>query len=467
MAYKRKSAEIYGPSKKSSKIDLNYPFTSSSSSSITPPFVNAPFYDENGQLSISVTQPVSIQDGSIGIAYDSSLETIGGKLGIKIDPNGAIKYSSNGLNLLIGGGLEEDEFNHLSIKVAPNQPIDVSNSGISLINDTNTLAIYTSSPNNQSEIGVKLEENGGLESSENGIAIKCDSTVTTDTDGLGVVINPNGPLNADENGIDLDYDPNSLYIKNINNTKSLSVLLNSNGALTSSSGLGINIDTSYFSITNNALTFSYQLPSVYIFTSGDPNLQNYSTARVMAKTANNSLYTIPCAYASNMKALGGIVHGYLSIKVRSSDASNVIPTDQQSSNPMFSFWLCRDIANENNYNFSNCTNNSYSPNTDAVKTAITPNGSINAWVNSSSSNFYLDNISCTSFTLIPNGDNDLENKYIATVNFSIVRISPNSSPQLVFTIKLSTLTANSYSLYSSTTNGAVTIGPIQFWYMGS
>lgn len=462
MAYKRKSAEIYGPSKKSSKIDLNYPFTSSSSSSITPPFVNAPFYDENGQLSISVTQPVSIQDGSIGIAYDSSLETIGGKLGIKIDPNGAIKSDPDGIDVNIGKGLELDEFGAIDIKIASNQPLDVSSDGISILTDTNTLALYTSSPNNQSEIGVKLEENGGLESSENGISIKCDTTLTTDVDGLGVVCNPNGPITADADGIDIDIDDQTLEITNSStNQPQLTVKTYSNGGLekNSTTGISIQCDRNNFDIYSNTLRLQN-----YVFTSGQGIGTNGFTSYVMAKIGNN-YYKFKSAYEAKLISFNGIVNGSITIKIRTSDITGV-PTEQQSLNPTFTFWLCRDLSDSTLQNYSNCSNNQYSPDKTSVLSKTEPNG-INAWVTPTDTNWYLGGTSGENIYGTPNGDNQLAQSYVYNVAFSIVRLYNTNRSRLTFTVYLTPSGLNTNKLYDSSINGAVTVGPIRFWYLSS
>ncbi|AFC40583.1 fiber-2 [Goose adenovirus 4] len=459
MAYKRKSAEIYGPSKKSSKIDLNYPFTSSSSTSITPPFVNAPFYDENGQLSISVTQPVSIQDGSIGIAYDSSLETIGGKLGIKIDPNGAIKSDPDGIDVSIGKGLELDEFGAIDIKIASNQPLDVSSDGISILTDGTTITTKMGTPNNQQEITIKIDENGGIESSEAGIAIKCDSTLSVDQEGLGVVCDPSGPITSDQNGLDIDIDAQSMEVTtDTTNTPRLGTKLYSNGAIIkSTNGLSIQCDRNNFDIYSNSL-----LLQNYVFTSGNGIGGNGFTARVMAKVGT-SYITFPCAYDAKLISFNGTVQGNITIKVRSRDISG-IPLDQQTTNPTFTFWLCRDTTNSSLKNFSNCSNNQFTPNKTTVISKTNPNG-LNAWVTSTDQNWYLGNTSGDTIYGVPNGDGKLSGTYLYSVVFSVVQFYGTSMPRLAFTVNLTPTGANSNHLYVPDNNAAVTIGPVKFWYL--
>lgn len=449
-------------SSKQAKIDLNYPIsTTSSSTSITPPFIQPPFNASNGELSLSVAQPLSINGGSIVLNSDETLETVQGKLSVNVDPEGPIITGTNGLNLMLGKGITEDEFHHLTLNISPDQPLDLSSSGLSVLFDSQSLTTSNSSVNAQYELMVNLEPDGGLEKSDSGISIKTDTTLTTDDTGLGVVLNPDGPITADENGIDIDVDPDTILIKKINNENAISVNLDVGSCLiASSSGIAIKTDNT-LQVSNNTLGVVSN-NSTYTITSGSQGLSNYNTAQVMAKISN-SYINLPCAYYAKIFGNGSVVNGYITMNLRTVDMT-AVPTEYQTITPTFTFWLCRDLENDSQFNFSRCTNNSYTENSKQNTIPSTYNSFITG-INSS--NCYLSSGGGVTLYGRTEGELDLANRYNYTCTFSLVKLSSNSNPQLAFTISLTTLTSNSKYLYDTSSNGNVTIGPIFFSYFSN
>lgn len=531
MASKRTHEGASNTPPKQAKIDLNYPLsTSSNSSSITPPFIQPPFNSSDGGLTVSVAQPLSINGGSISLNYDNTLETLQGQLSVKVETDGPIDVTENGLTLSIGDGLKKGEFGELDVNFANGQPFDVSNGGITLLIDDESMELTNDPSNNQQMLTVKL-----------------DDTLVKDQNGIGINIDPNGPINAGPDGLDIDLDTNTLQLISQNQYKALSVKCRSGGGITSNNGLQINLsnnsglrinnngltcffgwgvmpsnvdgsitlksanpiaitnqgitlkygkgitmigdvlsvncgnglnlnssngvsinyDPTYFSISpDNALTLnSYSSPSKCILQSGI-GLDSY-TAKVMANI-NGNLYEFKCAYSAILNAANGVVNGYLTIKINDTAIKSLsLNTIYAQIRPRFTFWLCRDILNDSQYNYSNCTANSFTPDTDSVKNYTLPS-IYNVVLSPSPTDWYVGNLSNgTVINGVTTGTGNFVNTYNYSCNFSLVKVPNSQSPQLTFTIDLSYTGQNTNGLYDSSNSGTVTIGPIPFWYLST
>lgn len=445
-------------------IDLTYPFwTDTVTPTLTPPMLGGPLFDDNGFLNVRTTSPIFVKDHSIILAYDTSLTKDGGSLSVHTDSEGPITNDGNGLTINATNGIEIDEFGYLVVKTHDG-PIYTDESGVYL-NFNNDVFESTQNSNNMNELQLKLAQDGGL-SIENGLGVKCDSTLTTDQEGLGVVINEESPLTADENGLDIEYD-NTLTVNNDNNIYKLGVNVSQNGAIENNNGLSIKIDTSQFEIRSNTLLLKSPTTQ-YEFTSGQADLEKFTA--YVSTYIEDVQYKILCSYYAVIKNSFNICHGILTIRVLSFDAGNVGIPDK-TVDPSLTFWLCRDFENENSVNFSMCYNNTFSPgDSSLVKTAITPTY-YNSAVDVSEKNFYVgDSIAHQTLNGTPVGKGQLADRYNYSTNFYIVHPNNfNVSKQLVFTINLKPTGRGITTkyLFDPFTNGEVIIGPIPFWYYGT
>lgn len=455
----------------SSDIDLVYPFwTDTSVSLVNPPFVTGPLYDDNGYLNVRTSAPIQSVGSSLSLVYDNSLALNGGKLGVKIDPNGPLDETDHGLSLAIGNGLDEDEFTGLTVKPDPNGPIEVSSSGVSVVYDPSTLTVVEMTPNSQKTMKVLVNPDGAI-ATEGGLGVKFDTDALEVTEeGLSIKIKENGPITIEPDaGLDIDIDSTLVITQDSTGTNNLCVNLSPTGCIgTSSSGIRIQYDENSFTVSpDNKLTLNSSM-STCVFRSGDNTLNNYSS-RLMR---NIGTYKVPCTYYASIVYGNNVSYGTLVIRVKASDASYGVPQKDPFFNldPVLTFWLCRDIESEDRVNFSVCSNNSYSPDSGTVKKFITPTYS-NCTVDSTDAYFLLD-INKTpgqDINGMPVGTQDLENIYSYKCRFSLANVKDiQSTPQLVFTIALIPIrNNNSTYLFSETTQGDVTIGPIPFWYFSN
>ncbi|QMV33779.1 fiber 2 [Duck adenovirus 3] len=452
----------------SATIDLTYPFweQASSANPINPPFVTGPLYDDNGYLNVRTSDPIRTVGNSLSLLYDDSLAVTSGKLGVKIDPNGPLDESPAGLSLALGDGLEEDEFTGLSVKPDPRGPIEVSDEGVGIAYDTETMSITSMQQNSQMTLGVRLNPDGALHSN-NGLDVKIDDDALIVSDeGLTVLVSESGPLTIDPGkGLDIDIDQSLSVRTNPQGEKELGINIIPTSCITlDNGGLDLKVDPGSLAVTDNTLhlTSSY---STYVFTSGSDTLQK-TQAQVCCGAGS---VTFPCAYYAKIVCSNNVSSGYITLKVSAEDASHAVDQRFATIQPVFTFWLCRDIGNENTVNFSHCTNNSYKPEeTAVVKACITPAYKNFDVSNVSEHDFILYNYSGVNTSGVPIGTGNLKNVYDYVSRFSIAQVSGSpTSPQLTFTIELNKIDQSSYYLYKQGTTGDITIGPIPFSYVSN
>ncbi|AOW42063.1 protein fiber 2 [Pigeon adenovirus 2] len=211
---KRKRPRAVGSS---DSINLNYPFwySAEENTEIVPPFIDpsGPLYDQDGKLNIRLTSPIALISNGVGLGYDSSLENVNNRLGVRIDSDGALEVTPDGLNVRVDDetvGINPSW--ELAVQFADEQPFSTSTAGIGLnVDDTLLISSSDSDPSHYE---------------------------------LGVHLNTEGPITADENGIDLDFNPHTLTVQtNEQNQGILSVFLKANGGLgATESGIGVNYD---------------------------------------------------------------------------------------------------------------------------------------------------------------------------------------------------------------------------------
>ncbi|UIY90558.1 fiber [Duck adenovirus 2] len=262
----------------SKEIDLTYPFWSDNNNTppvINPPLVKPPLFDDNGFLNIKTSDPVRVVNGAVSVVYDDTLTLDRGNLSVKIDPNGPIQDTPNGITLNLGNGLEEDQFGYVTLKVQHDQPIDVSSGGIGINYDDESIST-TEGLNGEKQLSVKLA-NGPviIDKASGGLTLDLDDSLLFDQDGLGVVVNPNGPLNVDGDGVDIDFDTNTLtLVSNSVSQNSIAVKLDSSSCLAKGpDGLKLAVDTP---LTVSSSTLGLNLSDSFENTTGTLDIKTQS-----------------------------------------------------------------------------------------------------------------------------------------------------------------------------------------------
>lgn len=273
-------------------VNLVYPFWYS----VTPPELNPPFldptgplYEQDGHLAIRLATPLGEMNRSVALNYDNSaLEvTNSGNLAVKIDPEGPIDTSEEGLTVRVDGvTLEVDADWELAVRTDPEGPIQSNAAGLTL-NVDDTLMVTQDATTQKYELGLNLSTAGPLTADDNGLDLEYDPqslqllpaaesssgpllavklkpgggiekgedglyAVTSSgggTTGSGTTITATPPLTLTGGSLALTADPNSLDTAN----NSLSVKLKQQGGIqASSAGLGVAVDQS-LTITDNTL----------------------------------------------------------------------------------------------------------------------------------------------------------------------------------------------------------------------
>lgn len=166
---KRRKTEVIESSPKSTpNIDLVYPFFEDSSniSSINPPLLKSPFYDDNGYLAINVSSPITITNGNVSLSYDSVFEIRDGKLCIKL--NSPLNYSSNGLTLNVIAPISLND-NGIYLNTLESSAFSVINGKLNLNTDSSLITLNNS-------LGVNVNSSGCISSSQNGLTLSVNES---------------------------------------------------------------------------------------------------------------------------------------------------------------------------------------------------------------------------------------------------------------------------------------------------
>lgn len=344
-----------------SGIDLVYPYWYQiNTSEVTPPLIdpNGPIYDNNGLLSLRITQPLSIVNHSLALLTDATLGVSeDGRLGVVIDPDGALTTTEDGLDIRVNNSLEVDLDWELGVRFAPEQPFEIRPCGI-VLNIDDTLLMEQNDDTEDFELGVHLSHEGPLTSDENGLDIDIDDSLTlvdlnaakalsvrvppegplaiserglalnTDEtldvqDGLlGMRLNTTGPLGPSEGGLTVFTDK-TLTVTTANGQPALGVKLHSGGPVVAD-GDGLFLLYNSDDFRNDAgrglslaKSLSYLSPYSYL-TSGSPTLNSFS-----AVVRSDTSRVWPCSYYLYMANSSGIVNGMLRIRLDRERISDV------------------------------------------------------------------------------------------------------------------------------------------------
>lgn len=181
-----------------------------------------------------------------------------GKLNIRLTE--PITLVNNGVGLRYGPSLGLFN-NQLVVRVDPEGPLDSTTDGLNVKVDDETITI-----NDDWELAIQFADEQPFSYNNNGIVLNIDDTLLvsgTETDPLayelGVRLNNSGPITADENGVDLEYDSQTLTVNtNSFNQGVLAVRLNSLGGLgAGESGIGVNCDAQSIQLDGNSLAVKF------------------------------------------------------------------------------------------------------------------------------------------------------------------------------------------------------------------
>ncbi|ANJ02500.1 fiber [Fowl aviadenovirus 7] len=465
------------------ELDLVYPFWlqngstgggggggggSGGNPSLNPPFLdpNGPLTVQNNLLKVNTTTPIAVTNKALTLAYESdSLElTNQQQLAVKIDPEGPLKATTEGIQLSV---------------------------------DPTTLEV------DEWELTVKLDPNGPLDSSATGITVRVDETLLIDVDSsgqgkeLGVHLNPDGPITADEDGLDLEIDNQTLKVDNsVPGGGVLAVQLRSQGGLTvQTDGIQVNTQNS-ITVTNGALDvrvaaggplestatglalkynpgdFTVNAGTLSIIrdpalvanaylTSGASTLQKFT-----AKSENSSQFSFPCAYYLQQWLSDGLIFSSLYLKLDRAQFPTMQTDDQYQNARYFTFWVGAGTS----FNLSNLTEPTITPNTtqwNAFEPALEYSGapSFDDYLATSVITIYFDPTTgrLESYLPVLTGDwSQTKNPGTITLCVRTVRVQSRSQGTFRTLVCYNFRCENAGIFNSTATSGTMTLGPIFF-----
>ncbi|QGQ62883.1 fiber [Fowl aviadenovirus E] len=356
------------------ELDLVYPFWlqngstgggggggSGGNPSLNPPFLdpNGPLTVQNNLLKVNTTTPIAVTNKALTLAYESdSLElTNQQQLAVKIDPEGPLKATTEGIQLSVDPTtLEVDEW-ELTVKLDPNGPLDSSATGITVRVD-DTLLVEDDGSGQGKELGVHLNPVGPITADEDGLDLEIDNQTLKITPGsaggvLSVQLKPQGGLNSQSDGIQV-VTQNSIEVDN----GALDVKVVANGPLSSTSdGLTLNYDTADFTVNDAGTLSILRNPSVVAnayLTSGASTLQQFT-----AQGENSSQFSFPCAYYLQQWLSDGLIFSSLYLKLDRAHFTHMQTGDTYQNAKYFTFWVGAGTS----FNLSNLTAPTITPNT--------------------------------------------------------------------------------------------------------
>ena len=355
-------------SAQNAELDLVYPFWYENSStgggsggnpSINPPLLDpsGPLYVQNNMLKVRTGAPIELNNGSITLAYDDTLTLDNqNKLQINVEPNGPLRSTPDGLDLITDNTLEVDNW-ELGVKLDPDGPIDASASGLN-INIDETLLVAEDSTNQRYELGVHLNQDGPITADSDGLDLEINPetlTVTnpSNTGGvLSVLLKPQGGLQTSILGIGVAVD-RTLAIEQ----DTVEVKLDPDGPLIASdNGVNLSYDTTDFTVQGGKLTLTKTPTTSAIakLTSGSSTMTSFT-----AILSNSSQQNFNCSYYLQQWLLDGLILTSLYIKLDRDHFTNMSTVPANQNAKWFTFW----ITASSTFNLSNIDTPTIEPST--------------------------------------------------------------------------------------------------------
>lgn len=383
-------------------LDLNYPYSyQPSQPEINPPLIDidGPLYVENGKLNVAVTPPVSIVNKRIGLSIDNtSLEVEENKLGVKLDPQGALQYDTNGIAIVTDSTLQITDW-ELGVKIADEQPIDFTAEGL-VLNVDDTLLV-DQGLSGEHELGVHLNPQGPINADHNGLDIDYDESLqVTQFDTvykLGIKVDSAAPLLVTGDGLSLKIDQSTLEVKDgklnvkdgasnniaVNNTMTINT---ANGTTTlgvkvsgvivgDNSGVRLLYDTSDF-IDNSSVGLQAKTPISYLspyctFESGDKALNTFTS-----QVRSNNNVNWPCSYYIFMANSSGVVNASMMFLLDKNNITNMGPPPGTTTTFRATFVLNISGDYQTSHSMSSSTVTTCRPNVTSTRTFFVPNQAI-------------------------------------------------------------------------------------------
>ncbi|ANJ02463.1 fiber [Fowl aviadenovirus 6] len=358
------------------ELDLVYPFWlqngstgggggggSGGNPSLNPPFLdpNGPLAVQNNLLKVNTAAPITVANKAITLAYDpESLELNNQQqLSVKIDPEGPLKPTADGIQLSVDPTtleVDADDW-ELTVNLDLNGPLDATASGITVRVD-DTLLIEDDDSGQGKELGVNLNPAGPITADQNGLDLEIDDQtlkVNSGTSGgvLAVQIKPQGGLTSQTDGIQVSTQ-NSITLNN----GALDVKVVADGPLASTAnGLTLNYDPSDFTVNDAGTLSILRNPSVVAnayLTSGASTLQQFT-----AQGENSSQFSFPCAYYLQQWLSDGLIFSSLYLKLDRAHFTHMQTGDTYQNAKYFTFWVGAGTS----FNLSTLTVPTITPNT--------------------------------------------------------------------------------------------------------
>lgn len=500
-------------------IDLSYPYNyvpDSSTSVINPPFLNpnGPLYDSAGGLNLKCSLPLDVSNKSLVLRTDSSLETNDrGQLSINVDSQGPLVVGENGLDLDHDDTLETNDWK-LSVNFAEAQPISVTRNGIT-INVDDTMLIDRNDQN-QYELGVHLNHSGPITADSNGVDLEINENslqvtegvlsvkvtppiithsggLTLDTDSTLVLadsklkVNALAPLNIQNTGLGVNYDADTMELKNgklavkssaltniaVNNTMTVSTSGNTTTLsvklkpqdviVVDSSGIHLHYNSDDF-IDDAARGLSTRTPIQYLspyctFKSGDPSLTDFSS---QVRSSVNLNWN--CSYYLFMANSSGMVNASFMLLL---DKSQIINKGDGNPTNELRVTFVVNPSGDHQGSHSLMRNTTVSPNEPSTNTFFIPNDVIVSKYTSTipplANNWFVTDRKGQVVTFRAKGQ---EYRWTSSNLFFFpakVNVSPAPRPVIVLDIWGQLSGQNWYDKYQ----GTFFTGPVQFSYQGS
>lgn len=356
------------------ELDLVYPFWlqngstggggggSGGNPSLNPPFLdpNGPLTVQNNLLKVNTATPITVANKAITLTYDpESLELNDQQqLSVKIDPEGPLKPTADGIQLSVDPTtleVDADDW-ELTVNLDLNGPLDATASGITVRVD-DTLLIEDDDSGQGKELGVNLNPAGPITADQNGLDLEIDDQtlkVNSGTSGgiLAVQIKPQGGLTSQTDGIQVSTQ-NSVTLNN----GALDVKVVADGPLASTAnGLTLNYDPSDFTVDAGTLTLSRNPAAVTgaYLVSGSSAMTTFP-----ATITTSSGYELKCSYFLQQWVVDDLITTSLYLHLDRTQFENLNQDAGAQNARYFTFW----VPSSSRYNLSGIQEPTITPST--------------------------------------------------------------------------------------------------------
>ncbi|WXH80945.1 MAG: fiber 2 protein [Psittacine adenovirus 12] len=315
-------------------------------------------------INLSTSGPLTADENGLDLEYDpESLQLIpptstasGPLLGVNLKPGGGIEKGTDGLYVAVTSMTLSSTEPGNTLSATP--PLSLASGALTLHVEENSLTVQDSA------LSVKLKQQGGIQSSTAGLGIAVNESMTISNNTLEIKPDPAGPISVSSAGVNLRTDSRTLNVTDSSGGKQLSVALDPDGCLTSSSNViklnhgtalsiennslnirlkadgGISADENGLYLTNNVApamalmerSVPTQPSAIPKLTSGDPNLR--STCGTVITDQGTKF---PCSYFLMQTNCGGMLSTTITLRLRAEDLT--ARNELSKTVSFFTFWV--------------------------------------------------------------------------------------------------------------------------------